>query len=196
MPEIIQLENGQLNYFREFLGKEQADRLFQKLKEDIVFNQGNITIFGKTHKIPRLESFHSKQILSYSYSGKTLHSKPFTKDLDELCALIEKATSATFNCVLINLYRNGSDSNGWHSDNEPELGKNPIIASLSLGTSRRFDLKNQAQNEKFSIDLNHGDLLLMNDQIQNYYKHQIAKSKKVTNERINLTFRLINPLTN
>lgn len=196
MPEIIQLENGQLNYFREFLGKEQADRLFQKLKEDIAFNQGNITIFGKTHKIPRLESFHSKQILSYSYSGKTLYSKPFTKELVELCALIEKATSATFNCVLINLYRNGSDSNGWHSDNEPELGKNPIIASLSLGTSRRFDLKNQTQNEKFSIDLNHGDLLLMNDQIQNYYKHQIAKSKKVTNERINLTFRLINPLTN
>lgn len=196
MEERITLKNGYLNYFRAFLKKEQADNLFQKLREEVEFNQGSITIFGKTHKIPRLESFHSKQIISYTYSGKTIHSKPFTNELTELCGLIENVTNTKFNCVLINLYRNGMDSNGWHSDNEPELGKNPIIASLSLGASRRFDLKNQVQNEKFSIDLNHGDLLFMNNQIQNFYKHQIAKSKKVIDERINLTFRWINPESN
>lgn len=191
MPEIIPLKKGELKYFRNFLTMQEADILFSYIKENIVLEQGNITLFGKTHKIPRLESFHAKQTLSYTYSGKKLVSKPFTNELNHLCEMIEKATDAQFNCVLINLYRNGMDSNGWHADNEMELGKNPIIASLSLGVTRRFDLKNQFENESFSIELHHGDLLLMNNQMQENYKHQIAKSKKITQERINLTFRKI-----
>jgi alkylated DNA repair dioxygenase AlkB len=108
-----------------------------------------------------------------------------------LCERIENAVNSKFNCVLINYYRNGMDSNGWHADNEKELGENPVIASLSLGETRRFDLKHQFEDEKFSIPLNSGDLLLMDNQIQNFYKHQIAKSKKINNPRINLTFRWI-----
>jgi alkylated DNA repair dioxygenase AlkB len=159
--------------------------------EEIQFEQGEISLFGKKHSIPRLESFHAKNNLTYSYSGKSLNAKPFTAEMFSLCERIENAVNSKFNCVLINYYRNGMDSNGWHADNEKELGENPVIASLSLGETRRFDLKHQFEDEKFSIPLNSGDLLLMDNQIQNFYKHQIAKSKKINNPRINLTFRWI-----
>jgi alkylated DNA repair dioxygenase AlkB len=91
----------------------------------------------------------------------------------------------------VNLYRNGQDSNGWHADNEPELGINPVIASLSLGATRRFDLRHNLSNKKISIDLTNGSLLLMKGEMQHFWKHQIAKSKKVDAARVNLTFRWV-----
>ena len=96
-----------------------------------------------------------------------------------------------FNCVLVNLYRNGQDSNGWHADNEPELGKNPMIASVSLGATRRFDLRHNITKEKISFDLTNGSLLLMKGEIQHFWKHQITKTKKIDAARINLTFRML-----
>ncbi|NCA20626.1 MAG: alpha-ketoglutarate-dependent dioxygenase AlkB, partial [Crocinitomicaceae bacterium] len=125
------------------------------------------------------------------YSGKTLETHPFTEELLELKSLIEEASHQEFNCVLVNLYRDGKDSNGWHSDNETELGKNPAIASLSLGAIRRFDLKHNTTKEKISIELNHGSLLIMKGEMQHFWKHQIAKTTKVSTPRINLTFRYI-----
>jgi alkylated DNA repair dioxygenase AlkB len=187
----IQLEEGNLLYFPGFLTESESNHYFELFKNNIAFQQHELKLFGKTYNTPRLESFHSKENRSYTYSGNKLDSKPFTENLDLLCKRIEQATSSNFNCVLINLYRNGQDSNGWHADNEKELGPNPVIASLSLGASRRFDLKHNQTDEKFLIDLHAGDLLWMDERIQNVYKHQIAKTKKVHESRINLTFRFI-----
>ncbi len=191
MAEKIVLKNGTLTYFPSFLNEKEIAIYTQFITEKIQFEQGEISIFGKKHPIPRLESFHSKENQTYSYSGKVLAAKPFTNELNLLCERIENTVKSNFNCVLINYYRDGLDSNGWHADNEKELGENPVIASLSLGETRRFDLKHQFEAEKFSILLHSGDLLLMDNQIQKFYKHQIAKSKKIMNPRINLTFRWI-----
>lgn len=189
--EKISLIDGFLLYFPSFLGNNDACEFFNLLKNDIEFKQHSVTIFGKTYLTPRLESFHAKENKTYRYSGNTLVAKPFNQTLERLCDSIEEITNSTYNCVLINYYRNGLDSNGWHSDNEKELGEYPIVASLSLGATRRFDLKHNSKHEKFSIDLQNGDLLWMSDRIQNYYKHQIAKTKRINDPRINLTFRLI-----
>ena len=191
MSQQILLKNGSLTYFPKFLNPNEIDHLSKYISKEIKFEQGEISLFGKKYLIPRLESFHSKNNLTYTYSGKILQTKPFTKELSILCDRIETVTNSKYNCVLINYYRDGMDSNGWHADNEKELGENPVIASLSIGVTRRFDLKNIFETEFFSIPLHSGDLLLMDKQIQNHYKHQIAKSKKIKDYRINLTFRWI-----
>jgi alkylated DNA repair dioxygenase AlkB len=187
----IDLNDGSLMYFPKFLNKEQANFYFNDLLKNIAFKQNEVTIFGKVYLTPRFESFHSLENRLYIYSGNKLSSNPFNSTLQNLLEKVEKATNSKFNCVLINLYRNGSDSNGWHADNEKELGPNPVIASLSFGETRRFDLRNNINKEKYSIDLNSGDLLWMDERIQNHYKHQIAKTKKALEPRINLTFRYI-----
>lgn len=189
--EKIDLNDGSLVYFAKFLDEDEADVFFDEIIESIDFQQHEIKIFGKVFLTPRLESFHAMENKFYTYSGNKLPSKPFNSLLEKLLKKVETATSSRFNCVLINLYRDGSDSNGWHADNEKELGANPVIASLSLGSTRRFDLRHTSTPEKYSINLNSGDLLWMGKNIQNYYKHQIAKTKKVSGPRINLTFRFI-----
>jgi alkylated DNA repair dioxygenase AlkB len=189
--EKIDLNDGSLIYFPMFFNEDDANCYFNELLTKIDFKQNEVTIFGKVFLTPRLESFHSIENRFYTYSGNKLPSKAFDVTLQNLLEKVELATNSKFNCVLINLYRDGSDGNGWHADNEKELGPNPVIASLSFGTTRRFDLRNKITKEKFSIDLNSGDLLWMNDRIQNNYKHQIAKTKKVIEPRINLTFRYI-----
>ena len=115
----------------------------------------------------------------------------FKKDVEKFKLVWHHFSQEKFNCVLVNLYRNGQDSNGWHADNEPELGINPVIASLSLGATRRFNLRHNLSNKKISIDLTNGSLLLMKGEMQHFWKHQLAKSTKVVNGRINLTFRRI-----
>jgi alkylated DNA repair dioxygenase AlkB len=189
--EKIDLNDGGLIYFPRFFDEDDANCYFNELLTKIDFKQNEVTIFGKVFLTPRLESFHSIENRFYTYSGNKLPSKAFDFTLENLLEKVELATNSKFNCVLINLYRDGSDGNGWHADNEKELGPNPVIASLSFGATRRFDLRNNITKEKFSIDLNSGDLLWMDDRIQNNYKHQIAKTKKVIQPRINLTFRYI-----
>ena len=185
------VQNGEIMYADLFLDKLQADTLFEDFITSVPFQQGTIKLFGKTHSIPRLEAFFASEKRIYSYSGVDLQTHDFTKELLVLKGKIEKICGEKFNCVLVNLYRNGQDSNGWHADDELALGKNPIIASLSLGATRRFDLKYNLTNEKISYNLTHGSLLVMKGAIQHYWKHQIAKTKKVNDPRINLTFRYI-----
>lgn len=134
---------------------------------------------------------------TYSYSGKKLRVNPFTPELDILKNKIlhflrEHGIPAEFNSVLANLYRDGRDSNGWHADNEKELGQNPLIASLSLGAERRFDLRHNLTGEKISMPLTSGSLLVMGGELQHFWKHQVAKSTRALAPRINLTFRFIN----
>jgi len=187
----LAVQNGTIFFEEEFLNQEEADLLFKHFEATLPFHQGTITLFGKTHAIPRLEAFFATENKTYSYSGKTLETHPFTPELLALKSKIEAISQEQFNCVLVNLYRNGQDSNGWHADNEPELGKNPVIASLSLGATRRFDLRHNLMNEKISFDLTNGSLLLMKGEMQHFWKHQIAKTKKVNEGRINLTFRWV-----
>ena len=143
------------------------------------------------YKIPRLESYHSTDKTSYTYSGKTLSTHPMDQQLIVLKNSIEAITNQSFNSVLINFYRDGNDSNGWHADNEKELGTNPLIASLSLGATRRFHLKHQVSGEKLEFELDHGSLLIMGGELQHFWKHRIPKQVKIKEGRINLTFRMI-----
>jgi alkylated DNA repair dioxygenase AlkB len=186
-----EIENGEIAFVPDWLSEEQANHYYQLFQKELPFEQGSITIFGKTHPIPRLEAFFGISNQVYAYSGKTLKTNHFTKELLEIKTKIEEITKEKFNCVLVNLYRDGKDSNGWHADNEPELGKNPTIASVTLGAMRRFDLRHNITKEKISIELNHGSLLIMKGEMQHFWKHQIAKTTKVSTPRINLTFRWV-----
>lgn len=155
------------------------------------WESGEIKIFGKIYLTPRLEAFYAENGLHYSYSGKKLKTNSFTPDLLEIKNRLEQEFDLDLNSVLANLYRDGKDSNGWHADNEKELGKNPVIVSLSFGLERRFDLKHTMTKEKRSFDLKNGSLLIMGGEMQHFWKHQIAKTKKADGPRVNLTFRKV-----
>lgn len=189
---IIKLPNAELVYIKNFLGSERANHYFQSFRTSIQWQQDNITIFGKTYEQPRLTALFADKNKPYSYSGITMHPKPFTKELLHLKSEIEQEIQHRFTSVLLNLYRDGNDSNGWHADNEKELGNNPIIASLSLGEVRPFHFKHrQLKNERHQLKLHHGSLLVMKGEMQHYWLHHIAKTKKHIGERINLTFRTL-----
>ena len=189
--EKIVLKDGWIRFIPTFLNEDIANQLFEHLQQTIQWQQGEIVLFGKKHATPRLEAFCADDQKSYGYSGQRLITHEFTNELNEIRQKLTLEIGTSFNSVLLNLYRTGNDSNGWHADNEPELGKNPIIASLSLGATRRFDLKHNTTKEQLSFHLNHGSILIMGGELQHHWKHQIAKTKKVNEPRINLTFRNI-----
>jgi alkylated DNA repair dioxygenase AlkB len=188
----VQLPDAELQYFQCFWDKKTADACFQELLETIPWQQDQVKVFGKTYDQPRLTSLHSNTHSTYTYSGLTLHPHPMTDLLEELLQKIKTVTNDVFNCVLLNLYRNGADSNGWHADNERELGKDPAIASISFGAPRSFRFKHRKiKTENHKIVLHHGSLLLMGGAMQEHWLHQIPKTKKPIAPRINLTFRKI-----
>lgn len=178
-------------YWESIFNATESSEYFKSLASYPTLEQGSIQLFGKTYKTPRLESFHGLNSISYWYSGQELPANAFKEPLFEIMKRIETITGHTFNSVLINLYRTGMDSNGWHADNEKELGKNPIIASVSFGAERTFKLKSNLGTESHSIKLGNGSLLLMGGNTQHTYKHCIPKEPKVLEPRINLTFRTI-----
>ena len=159
--------------------------------QNINWVEGEIKIFGKIHKIPRLQAWYSDPGINYSYSGKVLNQNIWNKELLEIKILIESVCNCTFNSVLANLYRNGSDSMGLHSDDEKELGLRPLIASLSLGEEREITFKHKYDDVSLKIPQHHGQLLVMHGDTQTYWKHEIKKTKKFKKPRINLTFRNI-----
>lgn len=187
--EII--DDGWLHFDPHFLSVDEANVLFHTLETTLPWAQGSVALFGKTYPTPRLESFHVTENKSYTYSGNALLQHPFTPELFALKAKLDALLGVRFNCVLANYYRDGKDSNGWHADNERELGKNPIIASLSLGVTRRFDLKHNTTGERKQLMLTHGSLLIMGGNMQHHWKHCIAKSTKIIEPRVNLTFRTL-----
>lgn len=186
------LPQAKITYIPEFYNSKKADVLFKILNETTDWQQDTITVFGKTHLQPRLTALYANNDKSYSYSNISMHPKLFTPELHSIKKAIETVTNAKFTTVLLNKYRTGQDSNGWHADNEKELGKNPIIASLSFGASRYFHFKHRTlKTEKHKLLLNSGSLLIMAGEMQKYWLHQIPKTKKDIGERINLTFRKI-----
>jgi alkylated DNA repair dioxygenase AlkB len=186
------LPNAELIYIENFYDTSKADHYFDSLKKTVNWQQDDITIFGKTYKQPRLTALYANNSKPYSYSNITMEPSVYTSELQQIKQDIEKKVDHEFTSVLLNLYRDGNDSNGWHADNEKELGINPVIASLSLGESRPFHFKHrELKEERHKINLNHGSLLVMRGAMQHHWLHQIAKTKKEINERINLTFRTI-----
>lgn len=199
MP-LYQLENGlvpgltdaEIYYFPKFLGLSEATEAFGVLRNEVPWQQDSIKVFGKTHLQPRLTALYGVAGRTYTYSGIRMSPYPFTPLLLKLKEKVEAAVAHNFTSCLLNLYRDGRDSNGWHADNEKELGRQPVIASLSLGASRRFRLKHRKDKSlSYSLDLAPGSLLLMKGATQTYWLHQIPKTKIVVGERINLTFRHI-----
>ena len=189
---FLELPDAEIIYYPDFYDRPKADLIYTELERDILWQQDDIRIFGKTHPQPRLTALYGNEGRSYSYSNIKMEPHPWNLLLEKIKLEVEKVAATTFSTVLLNYYRNGKDSNGWHADNEKELGLNPIIASVSLGAERVFQLKHNSDTEqKKSIVLQHGSLLLMKGTTQHFWKHQIPKTAKPIGPRINLTFRLI-----
>lgn len=181
-----------ITYYPNFIGKKKATNLFSEFKCSVPWQQDDITVFGKTYPQPRLTALFGNDDKPYTYSNITMHPHPFSPALLALKQEIEKKTNVIFNTCLLNLYRDGKDSNGWHADNEPALGPNPVIASVTLGHERFFHLKHRTKKGlRHKLLLAHGSMLLMQGKTQHHWLHQIPKTSKVIGERINLTFRLI-----
>lgn len=191
--KIIIEDGGVVEYTPLFFSEAESNDLFLKLKNELDWRQDEITLYGKTHPVPRLQAWYGVAHAKYSYSGIKLDPLPMTETLTQIRHSVEAATGARFNCVLANLYRNGSDYAAFHSDDEKELGRNPTIASLSFGETRKFRLQHKTDKgvEKVDLDLEDGSLLLMKGATQHNYKHMLVKTAKKVGERINLTFRLI-----
>lgn len=173
-----------------FLTPEAADRAWAALSAELAFAQGLVRIFGRDIPEPRLTAYYGEPGTNYRYSGHERRPLAFGPALGELVALVQQRTGRSFNAVLANLYRDGRDSMGFHRDNEPELGPDPAIASLSLGATRVFVLK-QKGAAPIRIPLAHGSLLFMNGQVQARHHHGVPKTKQEVGPRINLTFRRV-----
>ena len=190
--ELHHLPDAEIRYVPHFLPVSLANTYFDDLFHHIPWRQDPITVFGKTHLQPRLTSLHAHTLDSYSSSGIVMTPQPMTQTLQCIENRIYQLCDESFTTVLLNLYRDGKDSNGWHADDEAELGKNPVIASLSLGAPRFFHLRhNQDPKQRYKLLLEHGSLLLMGGETQHHWKHQVAKTAKKVGPRINLTFRKI-----
>ena len=201
------LENAELLFIESFFEKEEADFFQKELTDNVDWQQGEIRMFGKKVLEPRLTAWFGDEGKVYTYSGKTQIPMPWNTTLLTIKNKIEEylypsvflsKTSQNavfpnhFNSVLLNFYRNGNDSMGFHSDDEKELGLNPTIASVNFGESRRFIFRRKDdKNEKFELLLTHGSLLIMAGEMQHYWQHTIPKEPKKTKPRINLTFRWI-----
>ncbi len=190
MLNLPHIPHAQINYEDKFYAFAKADTLFSTLLEETPWRQNKITVYGKEYDEPRLTQLYGS--VDYGYSGIKFKPLDWTPTLAQIKADVEQAAQADFNVCLINLYRDGSDSNGWHADNEKELGQNPVIASVSLGQERFFHLRHNDNKElKFKFPLTHGSLLIMAGETQHTYKHQIAKTARKILPRINLTFRKV-----
>ena len=191
-PITFNLPDAEILYYPHFFDKKEADAIFAQLTTDIPWQQDEIRVFGKVHPQPRLTALFGNEGKPYSYSNIKMQPHLWNPLLQKIKLKVERVSNTKFTTVLLNLYRNGKDSNGWHADNEKELGTNPIIASVSFGTERIFQLKhNTISNLKQNILLEHGSLLLMKGTTQHFWKHQIPKTSKKIGSRINLTFRVI-----
>ncbi len=191
-PIILHLPDAEIIYYPHFFDKKEADAIFDELTTEIPWQQDDIKVFGKVHPQPRLTALFGNEGKPYSYSNIKMQPHPWNLLLQKIKSQIESITKEDFTTVLLNYYRDGKDSNGWHADNEKELGIDPVIASVSFGAERAFHLKhNTDKSLKRSIILEHGSLLLMKGTTQHFWKHQIPKTAKPIDSRINLTFRLI-----
>jgi alkylated DNA repair dioxygenase AlkB len=188
----IDLPEAEVLICPDFFRAADADRLLVELLETTSWRQEVFKMYGKEMPFPRLTAWYGDVGASYTYSGLKNVPAPWTPPILEVKRTIEPPCQVIFNSVLLNRYRTGQDSVSWHADDEPEFGKNPVIASVSFGGTKLFQLKHKRRKElKASIDLTHGSLLIMRGGTQENWLHQIPKTKKSVPERLNLTFRVV-----
>lgn len=183
--------DGQLYLLKGFYQQDQAFQLFTSLLKGLAWQEEQIFLYGRWVKVPRLMCWYGDKNAEYHYSGVNHQPLPWTGELLAIKQKIQDYYPCTFNSVMANLYRNGSDSMGCHADDERELGENPLIASLSLGEQRLLKFRHQKSKQVLDVILDNGDLLLMAGEIQHHWRHELPKTKKVKAERINLTFRQV-----
>jgi len=187
-----QLPPDLMEYRAGVFSRPETDTLLPKLKADIRWNQETIQMYGKLLNTPRLTAWYGDNSKTYAFSGKKYDPFPWTDELLLIKSRVDAACGIVFNSVLLNFYRNGNDSVAWHADDEPELGINPVIASVSFGQPCRFDVRHKADHQqKYTVELENGSLLIMRGDLQHHWEHQVPKSVKALRERINLTFRVI-----
>lgn len=188
---LNKIKNGEYLFYPNFFTKTESDLFLKNLLTEIDWKQESMNMYGKQVEFPRLTAWYGENDKPYSFSGITLAPKIWTKELLEIKEKLESLSKVKFNSVLLNRYRSGNDSISWHTDAEKELGQNPVIASVSFGATRKFQLRHKETKEKLEIELTHGSLLVMQGELQHFWQHQIPKTKKDISERINLTFRVI-----
>lgn len=189
-PLRLDLPDADVRLWRAAFRPDEADALLAALRSKIDWQQEDILIFGERKRVPRLVAWHGEPGTAYTYSGTAHEPLPWTPELQRVRQRVEDLTAHRFNSVLLNLYRDGRDGMGWHADDEPELGREPAIASVSLGASRRFKLRHRrSRSASSTVDLAHGDLLLMAGATQHHYVHAVPKTARPVGERVNLTFR-------
>jgi alkylated DNA repair dioxygenase AlkB len=188
------LPDAEIDLFDGFFAPAESDRWFTELFAHSAWGQGHICCYGKLIAEPRLTAWYGDAGASYTYSGVRRDPHPWNSALRVLKGRVEAAAGVCFNSVLLNLYRDGRDSVGWHSDAEKELGRQPVIASLSFGATRCLQLRHKQRPLHCAIDLTHGSLLLMRGLTQHRWRHRVPKTRQPVGPRINLTFRLIQPL--
>lgn len=181
--------DGIVTYHPSILTPDTATEYFNRLLTSIEWKHDETVIMGKRIVTKRKVAWYADSPYEYAYSGTTKTALPWTDDLIDLRRLAEEVSLAQFNSCLLNLYHNGSEGLGWHSDNEGSLVTNAAIAAISLGAERRFDLMHKKTKQKVSIMLEHGGLLVMKETTQTYWLHSLPKSVKVVEPRISLTFR-------
>ncbi|MGQ0802139.1 MAG: alpha-ketoglutarate-dependent dioxygenase AlkB family protein [Pseudomarimonas sp.] len=188
----IDLRSASLCFDPEFLAFDAASTAFDELDAEIRWEQHHVRLFGRDVPAPRMSCWIGDSDASYTYSRIRFEPRPWPSSVLRVKQLVEATVSARFNSVLANRYRNGADGMGWHADDEPELGPQPIIASLSLGSSRRFLLRNRnLPRNRLALLLTHGSLLVMRGDTQTHYQHAVPRTAKPCGARINLTFRQI-----
>jgi len=185
----IPIEDGELAMLARMPLPAASDAVLQQLIRETPWRADTIVVYGKRYLQPRLSAWYGEA--GYTYSGLTLRPAPLTPLLSQLRATVEELTGHRYNSVLLNYYRDGQDSMGMHSDDEPELGPAPAIASLSLGATRTFILRHKTSKRSVKLDLTDGSLLLMAGALQTHWLHGINKTSKSTNPRLNLTFRFV-----
>jgi alkylated DNA repair dioxygenase AlkB len=191
LPELltIPIEDGELAFMTQLPLPWPNEEVLQRLLDETEWRAETIFLFGREVQQPRLSAWYGEK--SYTYSGRTFRPLPFTPLQLEIKRVIEEVTGKRFNSVLLNYYRDEKDSMGFHSDDEPELGREPAIASVTFGDTRTFILKHKRQPKTLKLDLTDGSLLLMSGRLQNCWRHGINKERSPRGPRINLTFRRI-----
>lgn len=190
-PENILPADGTAKYYGILIPITSADHYFNRLLTAIDWKNDEAVMYGKRIITKRKVAWYADQPFEYSYSNTTKRAQPWTNELLELKALVENSIGEQFNSCLMNLYHDGSEGMAWHSDGEKDLKKNGAIGSLSFGAERKFSFKHKQTKETVSLVLEHGSLLVMQDTTQSYWQHRLPPTTKVTEPRINLTFRTI-----
>jgi alkylated DNA repair dioxygenase AlkB len=183
--------DGRLYWLKQFYDQAQADDYFQRLYHGLQWQEEQLFLFGRWLTVPRLMAWYGDADAYYRYSGVDHQPLPWTQDLLCLRADVQKCCAHPFNSVLANLYRDGRDSMGCHSDDEKALGDNPLIASISFGETRLLRFRHNKTGQKCDFELAHGDLLVMAGSVQHYWRHELPKTRQSKQPRINLTFRRI-----